>query len=48
MSILGKSALKASMEIGNENDLPEDFVQKHVPEMFEAMNKLCQFIRKYK
>jgi len=43
----GGAALRASSAIGLDNDLPADFVEMHVPTMFDAMAKLCDFVKKY-
>ena len=44
---LGGEAIRASEEIGLENDLPDDFVQQKVPSMYQAIQKLADFVKDY-
>ena len=44
---IGGAALEKSKQVGNENELPADFVEKSVPSMFQAITKLCDFVKKY-
>ena len=46
-SALGREALKASEKVGLDADLPSDFAEKHMNSMVVAMEKLCDFVRKY-
>lgn len=43
----GGEAIRASEEVGLDNELPEDFVQKHVSSMYEAIQKLADFVKDY-
>ncbi|CAG5109822.1 Oidioi.mRNA.OKI2018_I69.chr2.g4305.t1.cds [Oikopleura dioica] len=43
----GGDAMKASEKIGLEKSLPEDFVEKEVKTMFDAIQKLCNFVKRY-
>ena len=39
--------MKASERIGLEKSLPEDFVELEVKTMFDAIQKLCAFVKRY-
>ena len=38
--------MKASEKVGLENALPEDFVKKEVITMYDAIQKLCAFVKR--
>lgn len=42
----GGEAMKASEKVGLENVLPEDFVEKEVTTMYDAIQKLCAFVKR--
>lgn len=44
----GAYALEQSRKIGRQNLLPENFVETHVTQISEGIDRLCDFVKQYK